>query len=299
MGNGDLYYLYMGGPGQNLGRGLIKMSIKLKNNVFLDTPVAKVVKDTEKRNPQSFLSWGAQKRKSFFTTGKKQDCPVEKKRRKEVVSISNSKDKPNPHICLQCGSELSRGREFNKKRHWLQKHSDQPEKGYEKQIVPKDHEHARKLLTERAKEMSSATSPSTGTNDAGENSNQTISSTMKTYTTTTSSQDDRNKKDGGPGTVQKSLQSFLVAEKKAEVSPVEQMQGDVNRILVMLEALTIPEKDKEIKAVNVNHDVTAIITASNLLEVKHPDIIVDILEDGCKITCHPCQQFQLAQQKDL
>ena len=91
----------------------------------------------------------------------------------------------------------------------------------------------------------------------------------------------------------------MVAEKKAEVSPVEQMQGDVNRILVMLEALTIPEKDKEIKAVNVNHDVTAIITASNLLEVKHPDIIVDILEDGCKITCHPCQQFQLAQQKDL
>ncbi len=121
----------------------------------------------------------------------------------------------------------------------------------------------------------------------------------ETSTTTTSSQDDRNKKDGGPGTVQKSLQSFLVAEKKAEVSPVEQMQGDVNRILVMLEALTIPEKDKDIKEVNVNHDVTAIITASNLLEVKHPDIIVDILEDGCKITCHPCQQFQLAQQKDL
>jgi hypothetical protein len=103
--------------------------------------------------------------------------------------------------------------------------------------------------------MSSATSPSTGTNDAGENSKQTISSTMKTSTTTTSSQVDRNKKDGGPGTVQKSLQSFLVAKKKAEVSLVEQMQGDVNRILVMLEALTIPEKDKEIKEVNVNYDV--------------------------------------------
>ncbi len=106
-----------------------------------------------------------------------------------------------------------------------------------------------------------------------------------------------SKKDVADGSIQKSLQSFVVAEEKPEVSPVEQMQGDINRILVMLESLTLPEKDKKHGEVNVNHDVTAVITASNLLEVKHPDVVVDILEDGCKVTCHPCQQFQLAQQK--
>ncbi len=85
----------------------------------------------------------------------------------------------------------------------------------------------------------------------------------------------------------------MVAEEKPEVSPVEQMQGDINRILVMLESLTLPEKDKKHGEVNVNHDVTAVITASNLLEVKHPDdVVVDILEDGCKVTCHPCQQLK-------
>ena len=65
----------------------------------------------------------------------------------------------------------------------------------------------------------------------------------------------------------------------------------------MLESLTIPENGKQQSGeVNVNHDVTAVITASNLLEVNHPDIIVDIV-DGCKITCHACQQVHFVQQK--
>ena len=62
---------------------------------------------------------------------------------------NSTKDKPDPHTCLQCGSEILRGRAYNKKRHWLQKHSYQPEKGYAKQIVPKDHELAQKLLEEK------------------------------------------------------------------------------------------------------------------------------------------------------
>lgn len=99
-------------------------------------------------------------------------------------------------------------------------------------------------------------------------------------------------------TVQRSLKSFFLPKEKVEVSPVEQVQGDISRILLMLESLTIPEKQQRQSVdVNINHDVTAVITASNLLEVKHPDIIADSLEDGCKITCHTCQQFQFAQQK--
>lgn len=101
----------------------------------------------------------------------------------------------------------------------------------------------------------------------------------------------------GSASVQKSIQSFTVAEEKPQVSRVEQMQGDINRILVMLESLTIPDKNKKYGDLTVNHDVTAVLTASNLLEVKHPDVVVDILEDGCKVTCNPCKHFQLAQQK--
>jgi hypothetical protein len=64
------------------------------------------------------------------------------KKPKEVLSSGSTttKDKPDPHICLKCGGELSRGRDFNKKRHWLQKHKDEPQHDYEQQIVPKNHE---------------------------------------------------------------------------------------------------------------------------------------------------------------
>lgn len=57
----------------------------------------------------------------------------------------------------------------------------------------------------------------------------------------------------------------------------------------MLESLTIPAKNKKQGDLTVNHDVRAVITASNLLEVKHPDVFA--------VTCNPCKQFQLAQQK--
>ena len=63
----------------------------------------------------------------------------------QQVPNNITKDKLDPHICLQCGSEIC-GRAYNKIRHWLQKNSYQPGKGYSKQIVPKDHELAQKRL---------------------------------------------------------------------------------------------------------------------------------------------------------
>lgn len=51
---------------------------------------------------------------------------------------------------------------------------------------------------------------------------------------------------------------------------VEKLQGDSSRMLVMLESLTIPENNKmQGRQIEVNNDVTALITASNLSEVKH------------------------------
>ena len=68
--------------------------------------------------------------------------------RKQQVSssIQPKKDQPNPHICLKCGTELTRGRESYKIRHWQQKHKNEDPKNSLTNIVPKDHESARKLL---------------------------------------------------------------------------------------------------------------------------------------------------------
>ncbi len=61
-------------------------------------------------------------------------------------------------MCLECGKELSRGRDSYKKRHWEQSHKEDKTNRYKNMIVPKNHERARALLKERA---SSKNLPST------------------------------------------------------------------------------------------------------------------------------------------
>ena len=95
-------------------------------------------------------SWADFKLESGSHEKDLQRSHVEKRKQFVLPSIS-SKDKPDSHICLRCGSEISRGRDFYKKRHWKQKRNDQPEQDYAKHIVPKNHEQAHKLL--RAKKM--------------------------------------------------------------------------------------------------------------------------------------------------
>ena len=78
-------------------------------------------------------------------------------------------------------------------------------------------------------------------------------------------------------TVQRSLEGFLVEkEVKSEEQAVQlqQLQGDLSRVVLMLESLTIPKKPTNLTSelVPVNEDVTGVMSASNLLEVKHPEI---------------------------
>lgn len=176
----------------------------------------------------------------------------------------------------------------------MQKHPEQPPESYAKQIVPKKHELARKRLAEviaketGALQLLKTNSPSTFTpnvNEAGSNEANILN--------------DHHVTDCSSVSIQKSLQSFMVTKEKPEESLAEQIQGGINLILVMLKSLTLPEKGKKRGEVYVNHDVAAVITASNWLEVKHPDVVVEILEDGCKVTCYPCQQFHVAQQKKI
>ena len=62
-----------------------------------------------------------------------------KRRKKEDI---------DPHVCLECGSELSRGRDSNKSRHWKQCHK-KSEKDCRSVIVPKSHEKAKSLLKQK------------------------------------------------------------------------------------------------------------------------------------------------------
>ena len=101
-----------------------------------------------------------------------------------------------------------------------------------------------------------------------------------------------------PKTVQKSLSNFVVV---AEKQPLEQLQKDVNCMLVVLQSLTVGENTALKRHVEVNINVSTVLSTSNLLEVKHPNILVgdvlQILENGCRVTCYTCQQYQMSQQK--
>ncbi|CAB4023244.1 Hypothetical predicted protein [Paramuricea clavata] len=50
-----------------------------------------------------------------------------------------------------------------------------------------------------------------------------------------------------PKPIQKSLANFVISEDEVPGTPIEKMQGDINRILVMLQSLTIPEKKNDLK----------------------------------------------------
>ena len=139
------------------------ISITIK---FVDTPVTPPTPvPKEKQNP-----WSAFKRVSFCS-GKN---PVAKKQRKDGPSKGINKEIPDPHIYLECGSEISRGRDYNKRRHWVQKHPEQPPESYAKQIVPKNHELAGKRLAEiianetSALQLLETNSPSTFTPNVNE-----------------------------------------------------------------------------------------------------------------------------------
>ena len=97
-------------------------------------------------------------------------------------------------------------------------------------------------------------------------------------------------------TVQKSLARFIVPEDKADPTPIDKIQSDINRILIVLNSLTVTEKNRpQGTEFGVNSNVTTSIIASNLLEIRHPDIVIDIIEDGCKVTCVTCKNFIMSQ----
>lgn len=219
---------------------------------------------------------------------------------------------PSPHICLKCGTEIRRGRDYYKKRHWIQNHPNELASKYSSMIVPKDHEKAVQRLREnetihelhKANKNDSCQSKMTKKREM----NKSIGNPVNTSTPgptdvipqankETSLEESSTLLMTSSRTVQKSLASFIVTEDKPQPTPMEKMQSDINHILVMLGSLTCTEKPSQATEVGAHSDVTTLTTASSLLEIDHPDIIVDILEDGCKITCITCKNFAESQPK--
>ena len=193
---------------------------------------------------------------------------------KKVCKEVRPKESRDPHICLVCGSELSRGRDFNKKRHWIQKHPDQPSENYSSKIVQR----TMNLPKSSFKKMRNKPSLEVPVSK--------VTSGLEA------------KSPSSHLAVQSSLSGFVTPERNLQIeSRIENMQNDLGRIILMLESLTLPENKRSPADVIVNKDISGVISPSRLLDIKHPDIIVDILEDGCRITCHTCQQFQLSQPK--
>ncbi len=93
--------------------------------------------------------------------------------------------------------------------------------------------------------------------------------------------------------VQRSLESFVTVKEKQQPDALEKIQSDINQILVKLGSLTVNESNSI--PYGVNCDATTLKTVSNLTEVKHPNICIETLEDGCKITCMACKNYMMSQ----
>lgn len=72
---------------------------------------------------------------------------------------------------------------------------------------------------------------------------------------------------------------------------------DVNRMLSMLEDLTVESKVKSKSGNTSNVSAGSLKESSNLLEISYPDIVVEILDNGCRVTCIPCKQYFVSRSK--
>ena len=221
---------------------------------------------------------------SGFKRHSKVEQGIEVKRRKEAND--------EPHICHKCGAELTLGREYYKRRHWEQAHKDEKKDMYSKMIVRRDHEKARNFLLQKKEQNKMKNSPkSLITGEKGHVPNELLSQNIQQTSTSCDTSDQTC--DTSRNSVRRSLESFVTVREKQQPDSLEKIQSDINQILFKLGSLTVNESSSI--TYGVNCDVTTLKTVSNLTEVKHPDIRIETLEDGCKITCMACKNYMMSQ----
>ena len=260
------------------------------------------------------------------------------KRRKEDI---------DPHICLECGRDLSRGRTSAKLRHWNQWHKNDGNRDFQSLIVPKNHEHAIAFLKNKQKaNISQSTSiindetekepsddelnlitHSASTSDdkrlpevEGPFSTQEIDILEETAGTEKLSNEENSSESSVRSKEGHRLKSKKMLEKNNEVPSIgsdkviqssidryygsvdkefsddpatlNQIRNDVNQVIIMLDALTIRDHPSQpVLTQNFSTDIEPIKTSQNLMEINHPEILVELLEDGCRVTCMTCKDF--------
>ena len=198
-------------------------------------------------------------------SGKKRKLPEEKATAKPEKKRKNL----DPFVCLKCHGTLTRGSEFYKKRHWEQMHKGEDSKLSLSFIVPRDHEEARR---------------SRNTKEEKTENNKTV---LKTKEPATSD------------IVQKTMDDFIPdlkhtqTETAPDISDLPVIREDKNQIKLMLSELTI-SKSHHTKKGEVLVDRDSFKKARCLVELQHEDILVEIGNDGCKITCKACYHYMLA-----
>ena len=100
---------------------------------------------------------------------------------------------------------------------------------------------------------------------------------------------------------QKNIQSYLdqdQAKKQTDEEAMTKMQSDINQIKLMLSTLTLQEKHANDIDLGNTSDI-GIKNAKNIIEILHKDINIEVLEDGCKITCITCRRYIEAKQVEI
>lgn len=93
--------------------------------------------------------WAGFKRCRLSSRDASSDKLMPAKKVKKLVKEPPAKAKADEHVCLKCGARIARGRDFYKKRHWMQVHKDEQQHLYLSMIVPENHEKARKVIREK------------------------------------------------------------------------------------------------------------------------------------------------------
>ena len=100
--------------------------------------------------------------------------------------------------------------------------------------------------------------------------------------------------------VQSSMTGFLSPEPDTEITrpaTIQQTQSNISCLLVTVESMAIKYKcsTSHSKSITqVSADIGTLKDADNYLEISHPEITIEVLEDGCRVIYVPCQQYVMS-----
>ena len=96
--------------------------------------------------------------------------------------------------------------------------------------------------------------------------------------------------------VQPMLDRYFEKEEKIdEPITLEQLSNDINQVLIKLDTLIIKDHpSQQIPSIKYPGDISKLKSAHSLMEIDHPDVLVEILEDGCRVTCITCKEYLAA-----